>query len=78
MALGVILPVLPTVNFISFKVVKTSLAGNLYAIPHLGTLDVNPNLFSSSRLSTLSTTPSISNGRLSLFSDSESIYLLLL
>ena len=44
-ALGVICPVLPTVNIMSVNLVKTSSAGNLYAVAHFGYFAVNPNSF---------------------------------
>ena len=44
-AFGVICPVLPTVNTISVSLVSTSVAGNLYAVAHLGYLAVNPIFF---------------------------------
>ena len=39
-ALGVILPVLPTVKMISSSLVMTSSGGNLYAMAHLGVFAV--------------------------------------
>ncbi len=41
-AIGVTLPVLPTFQIISFRIVVTSSAANLYAKAHLGNLPVFP------------------------------------
>jgi len=43
--LGVIAPVLPTLNEIEFNFVTKFSALYLYAIAHLGNLDVKPNFF---------------------------------
>ena len=60
LATGVIAPVLPTwIVIFLIKVVAFS-AENLYAIAHLGALDVFPNLFCKLRSLTLKTSPSIS------------------
>ena len=44
-ATGVIAPVLPTLNEIELNLVIRFSALNLYAIAHLGNLEVNPNFF---------------------------------
>lgn len=67
-AIGVIAPVLPTWQTISFKIVSFCSGGYLYAIAHFGTLYVVPKIFLSSKLSTLTTAPSIPNFNFSLSS----------
>ena len=42
-ATGVIAPVLPVCNFMSFNTVVCSSEGNLKATAHLGDFEVNPN-----------------------------------
>ena len=65
-ATGVRTPVLPTWKSIFSISVKTSSAGNLCAIAHLGDLAISPSCFCKDISLTLKTTPSISNGILSL------------
>ena len=57
----------------SFNLVKTSSAGNLYAVAHFGYLAVYPNSSCILISLTLITTPSISYGNLLLFSVMSSI-----
>ena len=58
-ARGVIAPVLPTWHIISFTIVSFFSGGYLYAIAHLGTLNVVPKNSLCSKLSTFTTAPSI-------------------
>ena len=67
-AIGVMTPVLPTWQIISFKIVSFFSGGYLYAIAHLGTFDVVPSSSLNFRLSTFITAPSIPNDSCSLFS----------
>ena len=59
-ATGVIAPVRPTCIVILFIFVMAFSAENLYAIAHLGELEVLPNLDCKLKLLTLKTIPSIS------------------
>ena len=65
-AIGVIAPVLPTWHTISFNFVSFFSGGYLYATAHFGVLYVVPNFSLSSKLSTLTTAPSIPNDIFSL------------
>ena len=67
-AIGVIAPVLPTLHIISFNIVSFFSGGYLYAIAHLGALNVVPIFSLNSRLSTFITAPSMPNVKSSLFS----------
>ena len=67
-AIGVITPVLPTWQIISFKIVSFFSGGYLYAIAHFGTLNVVPNSSLNFKLSTFTTAPSIPNVSSSLLS----------
>ena len=67
-AIGVMTPVLPTWQIISFKMVSFFSGGYLYATAHLGVLAVVPKISLNFKLSTLTTAPSIPNVRFSLSS----------
>ena len=67
-AIGVMTPVLPTWQMISFKIVSFFSGGYLYATAHLGTFMVEPNISLKCKSSTLITAPSIPNVKFSLSS----------
>ena len=67
-AIGVITPVLPTLQTISFNIVSFCSGGYLYAIAHFGTLNVVPIFSLKFKSSTFITAPSIPNGIFSLSS----------
>ena len=58
-AIGVITPVLPTWQTISFTLVSFFSGGYLYATAHLGTFAVEPNMSRKAKSSTFTTAPSI-------------------
>jgi hypothetical protein len=62
-AKGVTAPVRPTLMSIFTSLVSACSGGNLYAIAHRGNLDVVPSLARSAIVSSLTTTPSVSNGK---------------
>ena len=65
-AIGVMTPVLPTWQIISFNFVSFFSGGYLYAIAHLGVLAVVPKISLKSNSSTFTTAPSIPNVNFSL------------